>query len=68
MERIVGIVSDVLILLFFIWGFLVTFFGGWNPYTTYENDIEDCYEEDASLYTALELANASMYLDMNGER
>ena len=62
------ILADILVLLFFIWAFLVSFFGGWNPYSTFDNHTTDCNQEDASLYTALELANASMYLDMNGER
>ena len=62
------IVVDILILLFFVWGFLVSFFGGWNPYSRFDNHIIDCNQEDESLYTALELTSAAMYLDMNGER
>lgn len=63
-----NILADILVLLFFIWAFLVSFFGGWNAYSRFDNDTTDCNQEDESLYTALELANASMYLDMNGER
>ena len=51
---------------------MLTFFGGWNPYSEkfYTGEhIENNYgENDKNLDTALELANVAMYLDMNGEQ
>jgi len=69
-------VSDILssfcILGLLYWFFMLTFFGGWNPYSekfyTGEEIENNHGENDKNLDTALELANVAMYLDMNGEQ
>lgn len=57
--------SDVLAVCFIL-GFFA--YGILNAFSYSVAQPVELHQEDESLYTALELTSAAMYLDMNGER